>query len=38
MKNDGIQGLYETKKTWGGCHHLFIVYDASKLSTVFVVK
>jgi hypothetical protein len=22
----------------GGCHHLLLVYDASKLSTVYVVK
>ena len=34
----GIQGLYETKKNWDGCHHLLLVYDASKLSTVYVVK
>ena len=34
----GIQGLYKTKKSWGGCHHLLLVYDASKLSTVYVVK
>ena len=34
----GIQGLYKTKKGWGGCHHLLLVYDASKLSTVYVVK
>ena len=26
------------KKKWGGCHHLLLVYDASKLSTVNVVK
>ena len=25
----GIQGLYKPKK-WGGCHHLLLVYDASK--------
>ena len=23
---------------WGGCHHLLLVYDASKLSTVYAVK
>ena len=23
---------------WGGCHHLLLVYDASKHSTVYVVK
>ena len=34
----GILGLYKTKKSWSGCHHLFLVYDASKLSTVYVVK
>ena len=33
-----MQGLYKTKKSWGGCHHLLLVYDASKLSTVYVVK
>ena len=26
------------KKSWGGCHHSLLVYDASKLSTVYVVK
>ena len=34
----GLQGLGKSKKSWGGCHHLFLVYDASKLSTVYVVK
>ena len=34
----GIKGLYKTKKIWGGCHHLLLVYDASKLSTLYVVK
>ena len=34
----GIQGLYKPKKSWGGCLHLLLVYDASKLSTVYVVK
>ena len=34
----GIQGLYEPKEIWGGCHHLLLVYDASKLRTVYVVK
>ena len=34
----GIQGLYKPKKSWGGCHHSLLVYDASKLSTVYVVK
>ena len=33
----GILGLYKTKK-WAGCHHLLLVYDTSKLSTVYVVK
>ena len=23
---------------WCGCHHLLLIYDASKLSTVYVVK
>ena len=32
----GIQGLYKKKKSWGGCHQLLLVYDASKLSTVYV--
>ena len=26
------------KNFGGGCHHLLLVYDASKLSTVYVVK
>ena len=26
------------KKNWGGWHHLLLIYDASKLSTVYVVK
>ena len=26
------------KKLGGGCHHLLLVYDTSKLSTVYVVK
>ena len=34
----GIQGLYKPKKSWGGCLHLLLVYDASKLSTVYVIK
>jgi hypothetical protein len=34
----GILGLYKTNKIWGGCHHLLLVYDTSKLSTVYVVK
>ena len=37
-KNDGIYGLYKTKKFRGGCYYLLLVYDASKLSTVYVVK
>ena len=32
----GIQGLYKTKQSWGGCHYLLLVYDASKISTVYV--
>ena len=38
MKNDGHIGFIYDKKSWGGCHHLLLVYDASKLSTVYVVK
>ena len=38
MKNDRHKGLYKTKKNWGGCYHLLLVYDASKLSTMYVVK
>ena len=34
----GIQGLYKTKKNWGGYHDLLLVYDALKLSTVYVVN
>ena len=34
----GIQGLYKTKKSWGGFNNLLLVYDALKLSTVYVVK
>ena len=26
------------KRKWGCCHHLLLVYDASKLITVYVVK
>ena len=33
----GIQDLNKTKN-WGGCHHLLLLYDASKLSTEYVVK
>ena len=33
-----ILGLYKPKKSWSGCHHLLLVYGASKLSTVYVVK
>ena len=40
VKNDGHIGFIpiRQKKIWGGCHHLLLVYDASKLSTVYVVK
>ena len=34
----GILGLYKPKKSWGVFHHSFLVYEASKLSTVYVVK
>ena len=34
----GVLGLYKTKKNWGGCHQLSLVYDATKLSTVYVIK
>ena len=37
IKNDGHNG-FTYDKNWGGCHHLLLVYDASKLSTVYVVK
>ena len=30
--------VYIRQKNWGGCHHLLLVYDASKLITVYVVK
>ena len=36
IKNDGHIGFMRDKKCWGGCHHLLLVYDASKLSTVQV--
>ena len=26
--------VYIRQKYWGGCHHLLLVYDASKLSIV----
>ena len=35
MKNDTD---YIGQKSWVGSHHLLLVYDASKLSTVYVVK
>ena len=40
IKNDRHIGFIciRQKKSWGGCHHLLLVYDASKLSTVYVVK
>ena len=38
IKNDGHVGFKQDKKNWGGCHPLSLVYDASKLSTVYVVK
>ena len=38
IKYDGHIGFKYDKKSWGGCHHLFLVYVASKLSTVYVVK
>ena len=38
LKNDGYIELYLRQKNWGYCHHLLLVYDASKLSTVYVVK
>ena len=36
----GKQGLNWTRKIWGDCHHLILVYDASKLTTayMYVVK
>ena len=38
IKNDGHIGFIYDKKNWGGYHHLSLVYDASKLTTVYVVK
>ena len=40
IKNDGHIGFYihKSKTFWGGYHHALLVYDASKLSTVYVVK
>ena len=38
IKNDGHIGYIYTTKNRGSCHHLLSVYDASKLSTVYVVK
>ena len=35
MKNDTD---YIGQKSWVGSHHLLLVYDASKLSTVYVIK
>ena len=34
----GIYALYKPKKSWGACHHSLSVCEASKLSTVYVVK
>ena len=30
IKNVGHIGFISNKKSWGGCHHLLLVYDASK--------
>ena len=38
IKMMSILGLYKTKEIWGGYHNLLLVYDASKLGTVYVVK
>ena len=38
IKNDGHIWFIQAKKSWGGCHHSLLVYDASKLSTVYLVK
>ena len=38
IKNYGHIGFIWDKKNWGGCHNLLLVCDASKLSTVHVVK
>ena len=38
IKNDGHIGYIKQTKKWGGCHHSLLVYDVSKLSTVYVVK
>ena len=37
LKNDGHNG-FTYDKNWGGCHQLLLVYDASKLSTVYVLN
>ena len=34
IKNEGHIGFIKDKKKWGGYHHLLLVYDASKLSTL----
>ena len=34
IKNDG----HIKQKNGGGYHHLLLIYDASKLSTMYVVK
>ena len=39
IKNDGhIRFIEDKKKIWDGYHLFFLVYHASKLSTVYVVK
>ena len=38
IKNDGHIGFIYDKKNWGGYHHLSLVYDVSKLRTMYVVK
>ena len=39
IKNDvHMYRVYIIQKNWGGCHHLSLVYDASEVSTVYVVK
>ena len=38
IKNDGHLEFIKDKKSWSGCHHILLVYDASKLTTVYLVK
>ena len=37
---ESLENMYSILKNakWGGCHHLLLVYYASKLGTVYVSK